>query len=50
MAVLRFYKATEGTGAGESTIAIESGCMSAELTEAAAPQTSYYASSRRLKR
>ena len=33
MAVLRLYKAAEGTGTSESTIAIESGCMSAELTE-----------------
>jgi hypothetical protein len=33
MAVLRFHKAAEETGTGESTIAIESGCMSAELTE-----------------
>ncbi len=30
MAVLRLHKAAENTG---STIAIESGCMSAELTE-----------------
>jgi hypothetical protein len=28
MAVLRLPKAAEGTGTGESTIAIESGCMS----------------------
>ena len=33
MAVLRLHKAAEDTGTGESTIAIESGCMSAELTE-----------------
>ena len=33
MAVLRLRKAAEETGTGESTIAIESGCMSAELTE-----------------
>jgi hypothetical protein len=33
MAVLRFRKAVEETGTGEPTIAIESGCMSAELTE-----------------
>jgi chromosome segregation ATPase len=33
MAVLRLHKAAEEIGTGESTIAIESGCMSAELTE-----------------
>ena len=33
MAVLMLRKAAEETGTGESTIAIESGCMSAELTE-----------------
>ena len=33
MAVLRLRKAAEETGTGESTIAFESGCMSAELTE-----------------
>ena len=33
MAVLRLHKAAEETGTGESTIAIESGCMSAELIE-----------------
>jgi hypothetical protein len=33
MAVLRFRKTAEETGTGESTIAIESGSMSAELTE-----------------
>ena len=33
MAVLRLHKAAEETGSGKSTIAIESGCMSAELIE-----------------
>ena len=33
MAVLRLRKAAEESGMGESTIAIESGCISAELTE-----------------
>ena len=33
MAVLRLHKAAEETGTGESTIAVESSCMSAELTE-----------------
>ena len=33
MAVLRLHKAAEETGTGESTIAIESSCMSAELIE-----------------
>jgi hypothetical protein len=33
MAVLRLHKTGEGTGTDESTIAIESGCISAELTE-----------------
>jgi hypothetical protein len=33
MAVLRLHKAAEDAGTGESTIAIESGCMSADLTE-----------------
>ena len=33
MAALRLRKAVEETGTGELTIAIESGCMSAELTE-----------------
>jgi hypothetical protein len=32
MAVSRFHKAAKETGTGESTIAIESGCTSAELT------------------
>src|SRR5271165_5935566 len=41
MAVLRLRKAAEETGTGESTIAIESGCISAELTEdGGAPNTS----------
>jgi hypothetical protein len=34
MAVLNLHKAAEDTGTGESTIAIESGPMSAESTEA----------------
>ncbi len=33
MAVLRLRKAAEEPGTGESIITIESGCMSAELTE-----------------
>ena len=33
MVVLRFHEAADETGSGKSTIAIESGCMSAELTE-----------------
>lgn len=33
MAVFRLRKAAEKTGTGASTIAIESGCMSAESTE-----------------
>ena len=33
MAVLRLHKAVEETGTGESTIAVESGCKSVELTE-----------------
>ena len=33
MAVLRLCKTAEEIGRGESTIAIESGCISAELTE-----------------
>ena len=33
MAVLRLHKAAEETGTGESTIAIESGFMSADLIE-----------------
>ena len=33
MAVLRLRKAAEESGMGELTIAIESGCISAELTE-----------------
>jgi hypothetical protein len=37
MAVLMLREAAEETAAGESTIAIESGCMSAELTEGGAP-------------
>ena len=43
MAVLRLREAAEETGTGKSTMwrVIESGCMSAELTEAAgAPNTS----------
>ncbi|HZZ61057.1 MAG TPA: hypothetical protein VFE63_07770 [Roseiarcus sp.] len=33
MTVLRLRKAAEETGTGESTVAIEPGCMSAESTE-----------------
>jgi len=33
MTVLRLREAAEESGTGESTITIESGCMSAELTE-----------------
>jgi ABC-type transporter Mla subunit MlaD len=33
MAVLRLHRAAEETGTGESTIAVEPGCMSTELAE-----------------
>jgi hypothetical protein len=40
MTVLRLHRAAEETGTGESTIAIESSCMSAELTEDGTPTVS----------